>query len=76
MFEIYSVSFQDIILLKGATQLRNWLTLSNGFTYVELFKSRNEYSMILDLIYLSFFSNGVDPEYAVIGRVVKFGRKP
>ena len=30
-----------------------------------------------DLIFPSSFSNGVDPEYAVIGRVARrFGQKP
>jgi isobutyryl-CoA mutase len=46
-------------------------TLSNGFTYVEYFLSRglsiNDFSQNLSF----FFSNGLDPEYAVIGRVAR-----
>ena len=46
-------------------------TLANGFTYVEYYLSRgmdiNEFGPNLSF----FFSNGVDPEYAVIGRVAR-----
>jgi methylmalonyl-CoA mutase len=46
-------------------------TLANGFTYVEYFMNRG--IAIDDFIpNLSFFfSNGMDPEYAVIGRVAR-----
>ncbi|MBT8271116.1 MAG: methylmalonyl-CoA mutase, partial [Bacteroidia bacterium] len=47
------------------------LTLANGFTYVEYYLSRG---MDIDKFgpNLSFFfSNGIDPEYAVIGRVAR-----
>ena len=52
-------------------------TLANGFTYVEYYLSRgmdiNEFAPNLSF----FFSNGIDPEYAVIGRwPVGFGRRP
>jgi methylmalonyl-CoA mutase len=46
-------------------------TLSNGFTYVEYFLSRglsiDDFAHNLSF----FFSNGLDPEYAVIGRVAR-----
>ena len=47
------------------------LTLANGFTFVEYYLSRgmdiNEFGPNLSF----FFSNGIDPEYAVIGRVAR-----
>jgi methylmalonyl-CoA mutase len=47
------------------------LTLSNGFTFVEYYVSRgmsvNDFAPNLSF----FFSNGIDPEYAVIGRVAR-----
>ena len=47
------------------------LTLSNGFTYVEYYLSRglkvDEFSENLSF----FFSNGLDPEYSVLGRVAR-----
>jgi methylmalonyl-CoA mutase len=46
-------------------------TLANGFTFVEYYLSRgmdiNEFGPNLSF----FFSNGIDPEYAVIGRVAR-----
>jgi methylmalonyl-CoA mutase len=46
-------------------------TLSNGFTYVEYYLSRgmdiNDFGPNLSF----FFSNGIDPEYLVIGRVAR-----
>jgi methylmalonyl-CoA mutase len=46
-------------------------TLANGFTYVEYYVSRgmdvNSFAPNLSF----FFSNGVDPEYSVIGRVAR-----
>tara|TARA_R110002072_G_scaffold288917_1_gene455367 strand:- start:38075 stop:41230 length:3156 start_codon:yes stop_codon:yes gene_type:complete len=46
-------------------------TLSNGFTYVEYYLSRgmkiDDFAGNLSF----FFSNGLDPEYAVIGRVAR-----
>ena len=47
------------------------LTLSNGLTYVELFRSRglNPDKFLRNFSW--FFSNGMDPEYAVIGRVCR-----
>jgi methylmalonyl-CoA mutase len=47
------------------------LTLSNGFTYVEYYLSRglhiDDFSENLSF----FFSNGLDPEYTVLGRVAR-----
>jgi len=46
-------------------------TLANGFTYVEYYLSRGMPidSFVPNLSF--FFSNGMDPEYAVIGRVAR-----
>ncbi|WP_421721948.1 MULTISPECIES: methylmalonyl-CoA mutase family protein [Pseudomonadati] len=69
----YSVSISGYHIAEAGanpiTQLA--FTLSNGFTYVEYYLSRG---MDIDQFgpNLSFFfSNGVDPEYAVIGRVAR-----
>src|SRR5690606_22313890 len=69
----YSVSISGYHIAEAGanpiTQLAS--TLSNGFTYVEYYLSRG---MDIDSFgpNLSFcFSNGVDPEYAVIGRVAR-----
>jgi methylmalonyl-CoA mutase len=47
------------------------LTLANGFTYVEYYLSRgmdiDDFAPNLSF----FFSNGLDPEYSVIGRVAR-----
>src|SRR5690606_16129377 len=69
----YSVSISGYHIAEAGanpiTQLA--LTLSNGFTYVEYYLSRgmdiNKFAPNLSF----FFSNGVDPEYAVIGRVAR-----
>ena len=47
------------------------LTLANGLTYVELFKARglNPDKFLRNFSW--FFSNGMDPEYVVIGRVAR-----
>ncbi len=67
----YSVSISGYHIAEAGanpiTQLA--LTLSNGFTYVEYYASRgmdiNKFAPNLSF----FFSNGIDPEYSVIGRV-------
>jgi methylmalonyl-CoA mutase len=69
----YSVSISGYHISEAGanpiTQLA--LTLSNGFTYVEYYLSRgmdiNDFGPNLSF----FFSNGIDPEYAVIGRVAR-----
>ena len=69
----YSVSVSGYHMAEAGanpiTQLA--FTLANGFTFVEYFLSRG---MPIDIFapHLSFFfSNGVDAEYAVIGRVAR-----
>ena len=69
----YSVSISGYHIAEAGanpiTQLA--LTLANGFTYVEYYLSRG---MDIDSFgpNLSFFfSNGMDPEYTVIGRVAR-----
>ncbi len=69
----YSVSISGYHIAEAGanpiTQLA--FTLSNGFTYVEYYLSRgmdiNAFGPNLSF----FFSNGIDPEYAVIGRVAR-----
>ncbi|MCK4889727.1 MAG: methylmalonyl-CoA mutase, partial [Candidatus Aminicenantes bacterium] len=69
----YSVSISGYHIAEAGanpiTQLA--LTLSNGFTFVEYYLSRgmkiNDFAPSLSF----FFSNGIDPEYAVIGRVAR-----
>ena len=47
------------------------LTLSNGLTYVELFRARGLDPNKFLRNFSWFFSNGMDPEYSVIGRVCR-----
>ena len=69
----YSVSISGYHIAEAGanpiTQLA--FTLANGFTYVEYYVSRgmdvNSFAPNLSF----FFSNGVDPEYSVIGRVAR-----
>ncbi|WP_417591456.1 methylmalonyl-CoA mutase family protein [Owenweeksia hongkongensis] len=69
----YSVSISGYHIAEAGanpiTQLA--FTLANGFTYVEYYLSRgmdiNEFGPNLSF----FFSNGIDPEYAVIGRAAR-----
>ena len=69
----YSVSISGYHIAEAGanpiTQLA--FTLANGFTFVEYYLSRgmdiNAFAPNLSF----FFSNGVDPEYAVIGRVAR-----
>ena len=69
----YSVSISGYHIAEaGANPLTQLaFTLSNGFTYVEYYLSRgmdiNEFAPNLSF----FFSNGIDPEYSVIGRVAR-----
>ncbi|MFQ5507041.1 MAG: methylmalonyl-CoA mutase family protein, partial [Planctomycetota bacterium] len=69
----YSVSISGYHIAEAGanpiTQLA--FTLSNGFTYVEYYLSRG---MDIDAFAPNlsfFFSNGIDPEYSVIGRVAR-----
>ncbi len=69
----YSVSISGYHIAEAGanpiTQLA--FTLANGFTYVEYYLSRgmdiNAFGPNLSF----FFSNGIDPEYSVIGRVAR-----
>ncbi len=69
----YSVSISGYHIAEAGanpiTQLA--LTMANGFTYVEYYRSRgmdvNEFAPNLSF----FFSNGLDSEYTVIGRVAR-----
>jgi len=69
----YSVSISGYHIAEaGANPLSQLaFTLSNGFTFVEYYLSRgmhiDEFAPNLSF----FFSNGVDPEYSVIGRVAR-----
>lgn len=69
----YSVSISGYHIAEaGANPItQTALTLSNGFTYVEYYLSRGMplNSFAPNLSY--FFSNGMDPEYTVIGRVAR-----
>ena len=69
----YSVSISGYHIAEAGanpiTQLA--FTLANGFTYVEYYLNRG---MDIDKFAPNlsfFFSNGIDPEYAVIGRVAR-----
>ncbi len=69
----YSISISGYHIAEAGanpiTQLA--FTLANGFTYVEYFLSRgmqiDDFAPSLSF----FFSNGMDPEYSVIGRVAR-----
>ncbi|TGK33738.1 methylmalonyl-CoA mutase [Leptospira gomenensis] len=69
----YSVSISGYHIAEaGANPITQVaFTLSNGLTYVEYFLSRgmkiDDFAPNLSF----FFSNGIDPEYAVIGRVAR-----
>ncbi len=67
----YSVSISGYHIAEAGANPISQLafTLANGFTFVEYYLSRgmdiNDFAPNLSF----FFSNGIDPEYAVIGRV-------
>lgn len=69
----YSVSISGYHIAEAGANPVSQLafTLANGFTYVEYYLSRgmdiNDFAPNLSF----FFSNGIDPEYAVIGRVAR-----
>lgn len=69
----YSVSISGYHIAEAGANPISQLafTLANGFTYVEYYLSRgmdiNKFAPNLSF----FFSNGVDPEYSVIGRVAR-----
>lgn len=69
----YSVSISGYHIAEAGANPISQLafTLSNGFTFVEYYLSRgmhiDEFAPNLSF----FFSNGIDPEYSVIGRVAR-----
>jgi isobutyryl-CoA mutase len=69
----YSVSISGYHIAEAGANPISQLafTLANGFTYVEYYLARgmkiNDFAPNLSF----FFSNGLDPEYAVIGRVAR-----
>ncbi|MBU6079764.1 fused isobutyryl-CoA mutase/GTPase IcmF [Allobacillus halotolerans] len=69
----YSVSISGYHIAEAGSNPISQLafTLANGFTYVEYYLSRgmdiNKFAPNLSF----FFSNGLDPEYTVIGRVAR-----
>jgi methylmalonyl-CoA mutase len=69
----YSVSISGYHIAEAGANPISQLafTLSNGFTYVEYYLSRgmniDDFAPNLSF----FFSNGLDPEYTVIGRVAR-----
>lgn len=69
----YSVSISGYHIAEAGANPISQLafTLANGFTYVEYYASRgmkiDDFAPNLSF----FFSNGTDPEYAVIGRVAR-----
>lgn len=69
----YSVSISGYHIAEAGANPISQLafTLSNGFTFVEYYLSRgmdiNDFAPNLSF----FFSNGIDPEYSVIGRVAR-----
>lgn len=73
IYNFYSVSISGYHIAEAGanpiTQLA--LTLANGFTYVEYYLSRgmkiDDFAPNLSF----FFSNGIDPEYSVMGRVAR-----
>ncbi len=69
----YSVSISGYHIAEAGanpvTQLA--LTLSNGFTFVEYYLSRGMHIDDFAPNLSFFFSNGIDPEYSVIGRVAR-----
>ncbi len=69
----YSVSISGYHIAEAGANPISQLafTLANGFTYVEYYASRgmdiNKFAPNLSF----FFSNGIDPEYSVLGRVAR-----
>jgi isobutyryl-CoA mutase len=69
----YSVSISGYHIAEAGANPVSQLafTLANGFTYVEYYLSRgmdiNSFAPNLSF----FFSNGIDPEYSVLGRVAR-----
>jgi len=69
----YSVSISGYHIAEAGANPISQLafTLANGFTYVEYYLSRGMQIDDLAPNLSFFFSNGLDPEYTVIGRVAR-----
>ncbi|HND84043.1 MAG TPA: methylmalonyl-CoA mutase family protein, partial [Chitinophagales bacterium] len=69
----YSVSISGYHIAEAGANPISQLafTLSNGFSFVEYYLSRGMHIDDFAPNLSFFFSNGIDPEYAVIGRVAR-----
>ena len=69
----YSVSISGYHIAEAGANPISQLafTLANGFTFVEYYKARGMKVDDFAPNFSFFFSNGMDPEYAVIGRVAR-----
>jgi isobutyryl-CoA mutase len=69
----YSVSISGYHIAEAGANPISQLafTLANGFTYVEYYLSRGMNIDDFAPNFSFFFSNGIDPEYSVIGRVAR-----
>lgn len=69
----YSVSISGYHIAEAGANPISQLafTLSNGFTYLEYYLSRGMHIDDFAPNFSYFFSNGLDPEYSVIGRVAR-----
>lgn len=69
----YSVSISGYHIAEAGANPISQLafTLSNGFTYVETYLSRGMHIDDFAANLSFFFSNGMDPEYTVMGRVAR-----
>ena len=69
----YSVSISGYHIAEAGANPISQLafTLANGFTYVEYYLSRGMNVNDFAPNFSFFFSNGIDPEYSVIGRVAR-----
>jgi methylmalonyl-CoA mutase len=69
----YSVSISGYHIAEAGANPISQLafTLANGFTYVEYYLSRGMHIDDFAPNLSFFFSNGMDPEYAVLGRVAR-----
>src|SRR5207245_6093844 len=69
----YSVSISGYHIAEAGANPISQLafTLSNGFTFVEAYLARGMHIYDFAPNPTSFFSNGMDPEYTVLGRVAR-----
>ena len=69
----YSVSISGYHIAEAGANPISQLafTLANGFTYIEYYLSRGMHIDDFAPNLSFFFSNGLDPEYAVVGRVAR-----